>query len=701
MPQRSTLLVFLAFSSGGQAVAQQATQPGAALPFDLGTITVTGKRQPGMDIGASSLSAEAILAFERPTLDEALKLVPGATSSNSGGSRNERLIFVRGFDRFQVPLSVDGIRVYLPADNRLDFGRFLTGDIAEVQVAKGYVPVLDGPGAMGGAVNLVTRTPTQPIELEARASLALDRTGDVSGHDLFGYAGTRAGRWYAQVSGAVNDRDFFTLANAFEPTPNQGLGRRGLSDARDWRVNARVGFVPVEGGEIAVSYTRQEGAKNAPLETTFPLPVQRFWAWPEWNLETVALFAALPLGDTARLRAQAYRSRFDNLLRAFDNRTQTSQSLPRAFNSQYEDEAIGGFVRLDADVAAGHALGIAIHVREDEHIEYQQVFPSRFTEPPQTSRETTWSAAAEHRWTMTNQLSLSLGASYDWRDLHQAQEFGVPPGGGPARLFDYPTANGAAWNAQGKLDWQPDTANRLSLAVSSRARFPTLFDRFSSRFGGATSNPDLGTERATQFELSGARETGRWRAEGALFVADVRDAIFGVPALFYTCTGSTTPPPVPVPGCEPQAVSQSRNVGSGTYWGAEGAMSADISRRLRAGASLTFVKRDIRDPNNRAFRPTGVPDISGFLWAEWQPLDRLFLLPSLDFAGDRWLVNTAGTQWRRDGAHALANIRVAWRPTAGLEVAASANNLADANFQLAQGFPEQGRNFRLSVRARY
>ena len=44
-------------------------------------------------------------------------------------------------------------RVYLPADNRLDFGRFLTADLSQVQVAKGYVSVLNGPGALGGAAD--------------------------------------------------------------------------------------------------------------------------------------------------------------------------------------------------------------------------------------------------------------------------------------------------------------------------------------------------------------------------------------------------------------------------------------------------------------------------------------------------------------------------------------------------------------------
>ncbi len=683
------------------AVAPAALFAAEPDPFALGTITVTGKREPGIAIAASSISAEAILAFERPSLDQSAKLIPRVTASSSGGSRNEQLLFVRGFDRFQVPLSIDGIRIYLPADNRLDFGRFLTADIAEVQVAKGYVSVIDGPGALGGAINLVTRTPSEQLVLEARASLTVDRKLDAAALALFGYAGTRQDRWYAQVSGAWTERDFFTLASGFQPTANQASGRRDLSDTRDWRVKARVGFTPGEGQELALSYTRQEGWKNAPIETTVPLPVQRFWSWPEWNLETLALHASTPLGDRARLEARAYRSQFDNLLRPFDNRSQTSQTLPRAFNSTHRDDAIGGTAELAVDLTQHQGLTLGAHVRRDEHVEFQEVFPSGFTEPPQTSLETSWSMAAEHRIVLAPGVTRRTGLGYDWRVLHRAEEFGTPPGGGPARVFSYPTANGDAWNAQGQLAWQPDPDNRLSFSMSSRARFATLFERFFSRFGGATSNPGLNAERATQFELGGARRAGALSIEGAAYVAAVSDAIFAVPALFYPCNGSTTPPPVATPGCEPQAVTQSRNVGAGTCWGAEGALTADISATVRAGISATFVKRDIADPNQPAFRPVGVPDISGFLWASWQPAPALTILPSLDVAGDCWIVNTAGTSWRRDGAHALANIRIAWEPVANLELAASGRNLLDSNYQLAEGFPAEGRSFMLSARARY
>src|SRR5262249_59436243 len=101
--------------------------------------------------------------------DQAVKLIPGVSSTlDTNGRRNEHDIVVRGFGRQQVPLYVDGIQVYLPADNRLDFNRFLTQDVAEIEVQKGYVSVLDGPGGMGGAINLVTRKPTKALESEVR-----------------------------------------------------------------------------------------------------------------------------------------------------------------------------------------------------------------------------------------------------------------------------------------------------------------------------------------------------------------------------------------------------------------------------------------------------------------------------------------------------------------------------------------------------
>ena len=133
--------------------------------FNLGEIVVIGSRPDSLSsVGGSVVTGEQSWQFQKLSLEQALSLAPGVNTTPRG-RRNESDIFVRGFGRWQVPLMIDGVRIYLPADNRLDFGRFLTADIAAIQIQKGYASVLDGPGAMGGAINLVTVKPTKAFEL--------------------------------------------------------------------------------------------------------------------------------------------------------------------------------------------------------------------------------------------------------------------------------------------------------------------------------------------------------------------------------------------------------------------------------------------------------------------------------------------------------------------------------------------------------
>jgi iron complex outermembrane receptor protein len=68
-------------------------------------------------IGGSTITNQAMWTFNRKSLGQAVNLLPGVTwlstgapSINSSGARNEGDIFVRGFNRFQVPLSIDGVR---------------------------------------------------------------------------------------------------------------------------------------------------------------------------------------------------------------------------------------------------------------------------------------------------------------------------------------------------------------------------------------------------------------------------------------------------------------------------------------------------------------------------------------------------------------------------------------------------------------
>ena len=669
------------------ALAAQGDSSAPSNAFQLGEIVVTAPVNPALTLSTTTLSSEAIYQFQRPTLDDASNLIPGVNSSNTGGSRNERLIFVRGFNRFQVPLLIDGIRVYLPADNRLDYGRFLTPDIAEIQVAKGYVSVLDGPDGMGGEINLVTRKPTKAFEAEAQATVNGDRDLDYQGYSTFLMAGTRQDKWYAQGSYARNFQDHWDLPGGFMPTATENGGERDLSRTSDWRANAKVGFTPNATDEYALSYTKQEGEKLAPLSTTDPLSIQRFWTWPYWNIASLYFLSSTALGEHATLKTRLYRNTFDNLLSSFDNRNENTQTIGKAFNSYYQDLAYGGSAQLDVKPMDNDTFSLAFHYRRDKHLEWQQSFPSGVTEPKQEDLEDTFNVAAANTVDLTPDLTLSGGVSYDWRDLKRAEDYASNA------FVYYPLKNSHALNGQARLAYALDDGSEVHLSVSSRARFPTIFERFSSRFGGAVSNAGLNPERATNYEFGGSKVFGVLHAEGAMFYSHLSDVIVSVPFIYTTCT--------PAGVCTNNAVTQSRNVGNGNYYGGELSLSAQVLPNLELGGNYTYTHRHQVDPNNAAFRPTDVPTHKGFLYADWTPVERLHVLPTLDLASDRWTVNSAGTRYYRTGSYVSAGLRTDFDVTSGVQIGVGVKNLFDDNYQLVDGFPEPGRSFFVSARARY
>ncbi|NOT27697.1 MAG: TonB-dependent receptor [Acidobacteria bacterium] len=651
----------------------------------MGKIVVVGTPDGQPAVGGTILTSSQIWTLDRKTLDQAVNVVPGVVSTfDSNGRRNESDIFVRGFGRWQVPLMVDGVRIYLPADNRLDYARFLTADIAEVQIEKGYASVLAGPGAMGGAINLVTRQPTKLFEVEG--SLWSGGRSDAEGWNGYAMVGTRQRLFYAQASANYSDRDYWSLSGDYTPSSNslQPAGRRLSSDSSDSRYNVKAGWTPNDTDEYAVNFIKQLGEKGAPLNVVNnpPVPPNSYWRWPYWDVQNTAFLSKTQIGRTGYVKSRLYYNTFANGLDAFDDGSYTTQSANGRFHSPYDDHAYGLSVESGLDAGSRNTLKSAVFYRTDVHKEQQTSRPTHPTlassEPIQEQAQYTWSLALEDTVHVRPSVDVVGGISFDQYEVTKSEDFNTARG-----VFEYPKGGADAFNWQTAMIWRYSTNAQVHASVSDRARFPLIFELYSTRFGFATPNPDLGPERATNLEAGWkGRVAEALRLEGTVFYSDVRDLIQTVVL--------------------PDTTTQTQNVGDGRFYGFEVAVESPLSTQMTVGGNYTALRRSIRDGLQPNLRPTGVPTHKAFLYASWNPVEQLTITPSLDVAGERWSdINATpqpGFPYVRTGSYSLVDISAQYAVARNFDVVFGLKNAGDQNIELAWGFPQPGRTFYVKTR---
>ncbi len=309
-------------------------KPGSA--FHLGRIEVNVNAELPQVSTAETLDENDFRARNLRLVPEALNLVPGVSIQRIG-PRNERGVIIRGFDVRQVPLYIDGIPVYVPYDGYVDMDRFLTFDIGEMQVSKGFSSPLYGPNALGGAINLITKSPTKPLNLDLG-------TGYASGRQINGFAnvGARWRKFWTQGGFAWLSSDTFPLSGNFVPIPLQLTGRRNNAFQQDYKGRVRFGWTPNAQDQYTFTYANQQGQKgNPPYAGTDSTVRPRYWQWPSWDKESFYFVGNKGLGEFTYLRARFYYDRFDNLLKSYDNSCYCTQTLPSSFISPYDDDTNG------------------------------------------------------------------------------------------------------------------------------------------------------------------------------------------------------------------------------------------------------------------------------------------------------------------------------------------------------------------------
>lgn len=161
----------IALSSAVSAKADDLPLSSGAL--SLPPVVVTGATllpTPERELGSSVtvISSQEIQAKQQRTLPEVLFDVPGLNIVQTGSPGGTTSVFIRGTNANHTKVLIDGIDVSDPSspDNSFDFSQFLASDIERVEVLRGAQSGLYGSDAIGGVINITTKTGSGPPHVQ-------------------------------------------------------------------------------------------------------------------------------------------------------------------------------------------------------------------------------------------------------------------------------------------------------------------------------------------------------------------------------------------------------------------------------------------------------------------------------------------------------------------------------------------------------
>ena len=389
-------------------------------------VTASGRLQPAAEVSkaVTVVSGEEIEARDEFSAADALRTVAGVTIQQLGGPGAFTSIKVRGLREQDTSVLVDGVRVRDAASPQGDatafVGELYVANLDRIEVLRGSGSSLYGSHAVGGAVNLITRTgagrPTGDVAAEAGGlgfsrvgahlgggpwservtySLGAAHTRTVRGVDgdddarnttiggrgdlrLFGSARASLRTYVSDSASAINESPA-----AIGPVPSVGFIRAvPLASGELQRYEAGTRFPELQRGAATFipSANDPDNVRDSQLNSTLArfehrLPVGFGYTVSVHHLTTDRIFRDGPLGVSASEPAGRNRSQFDGRVDTLAVRADREWSVRHVTTLGYEyereryesrAEPVNPLLTWQADIRQeSHSLSVQQELRFD------------------------------------------------------------------------------------------------------------------------------------------------------------------------------------------------------------------------------------------------------------------------------------------------------------------------------------------------
>lgn len=176
--------------------------------IDLDAVVVTGTRTEkslkNTPVLTQTISFQELENKDVNNITQALEfVVPGIEFSSQAQGKS---ISLQGIDPQYMLFLVDGERMAGETYGDVDYSRINIADIERIEVVKGASSTLYGSNALGGVINIITKTPTQKFGLSASS-----RFSNYNTQNYRFSAGSKLGKVTSQVSVVYDKTDGYDL----------------------------------------------------------------------------------------------------------------------------------------------------------------------------------------------------------------------------------------------------------------------------------------------------------------------------------------------------------------------------------------------------------------------------------------------------------------------------------------------------------
>ncbi len=606
----------------------------------------------------SIITAEEIRESGATNLVQLLERQPGV-SFRSFSNEAQAQVDMRGFGEgsaARVLVLVDGRRQNNPDLSGVNWLGVSIDAVERVEVLRGSASALYGNHAVGGVINIITKTPDRPLEVTGFGSLG-----------SFGDAFTRQGRL-----GILHAGDGYRVRGSVEQFETDGYRDRSAYEA----LNFSFGGEFDASDSVIVSF----GSRYSGIEYELPgaLTEAEFKENPRQatnqedenreNLFGIDLGLEWFIGDSAVLEIPLGYSLKIVDSDAFGAATDTELETVLASPAVVLEWAVG-------TVPVRTRLGVDAYHAQQDGIRYSEV-----------ERENIAAEFQLAQWSFGTMLSnaVSLGDRFDLRNVLRYERSEISGENKASGVKDSKT-HGAFVFDLGSV-YRPNDQSKLFLSGGTLYRYPALDEQAAVRgFGADVFERDLEPEKGFTIEAGGAVYlTNLIRFDGSMYLMQLTDEI------------------APDENFRNVNLDETRRIGGDIQ------LTSEPIEQLRISAGYSYVNPVFIKGDNKDNQVPLVPNHSVDAELGIRPIGGLELGPAISFRSEPYAGGDSANDLDKIDSYFLTDLFFRFRPNGvpgDLSISATFKNILDVSYApfvyYGGYYPAPGRSFEIAASYRY